>query len=128
MLLDTSAAIALRDSAPELLSRFETIGPLPYLSILSVVELEGGVAGSTIGFQQRRQSLDRLIAMLEILPFGRGEAAQYRAIVESWGFARSKIIDRMIAATALAHNLSLATLNARDFRDIPGLRLEDWSA
>jgi tRNA(fMet)-specific endonuclease VapC len=34
----------------------------------------------------------------------------------------------MIAATAITHGLTLATLNRRDFRDIPGLTVEDWSA
>jgi len=33
----------------------------------------------------------------------------------------------LIAATALAHDLKLATLNAKDFFDIPGLFIEDWS-
>ena len=44
------------------------------------------------------------------------------------GFSRRLVVDRMIAATALANDLSLATLNPRDFRDIPGLKIEDWSS
>lgn len=36
--------------------------------------------------------------------------------------------DLLIAATAIAHNLTLATCNPRDFAGIPGLRVEDWSA
>ena len=35
-------------------------------------------------------------------------------------------MDLMIAAVALVHNLTLATNNTADFRNIPGLRLEDW--
>ena len=34
--------------------------------------------------------------------------------------------DLMIAAVALVHNLTLVTNNTADFRNIPGLRLEDW--
>lgn len=34
--------------------------------------------------------------------------------------------DLMIAAVALAHNLTLVTHNTRDFSNIPGLRLDDW--
>jgi tRNA(fMet)-specific endonuclease VapC len=37
------------------------------------------------------------------------------------------VLDLMIAATACCHGLVLATLNARDFSDIPGLTVEDWS-
>lgn len=34
----------------------------------------------------------------------------------------------MIASVALLHNLTLVTHNTADFRNIPGLRLEDWLA
>lgn len=36
--------------------------------------------------------------------------------------------DLMIAATARQHGLVIATLNARDFRDVPGVAVEDWSS
>jgi predicted nucleic acid-binding protein len=36
-------------------------------------------------------------------------------------------VDLMIAATACCHGLVLATLNARDFVDIPGLSFENWN-
>lgn len=35
-------------------------------------------------------------------------------------------LDLVIAATALRHDLVVATLNARDFSRIEGLRWEDW--
>jgi tRNA(fMet)-specific endonuclease VapC len=35
-------------------------------------------------------------------------------------------VDLLLAATAIAHNLTLVTHNTRDFEKIPGLRLEDW--
>ena len=38
-------------------------------------------------------------------------------------------VDLMIAlAEALVHNLTLVTHNTADFRNIPGLRLDDWLA
>jgi predicted nucleic acid-binding protein len=37
------------------------------------------------------------------------------------------VIDLMIAATACLHGLVLATLNVRDFAEISGLTVEDWS-
>jgi predicted nucleic acid-binding protein len=33
----------------------------------------------------------------------------------------------MIAATAVANGLILATLNLRHFEKVPGLQFEDWS-
>jgi predicted nucleic acid-binding protein len=35
--------------------------------------------------------------------------------------------DILIAATALHHNLPVATRNVADFNRIPGLAVEDWS-
>src|SRR5438093_8745960 len=34
--------------------------------------------------------------------------------------------DLMIASVALTHNLTLVTHNTADYRNIPGLRLDDW--
>jgi tRNA(fMet)-specific endonuclease VapC len=34
--------------------------------------------------------------------------------------------DLMIAAVALTHDLTLVTHNSGDYRNIPGLRLDDW--
>jgi tRNA(fMet)-specific endonuclease VapC len=35
-------------------------------------------------------------------------------------------VDLMIAAVALVHNLTVVTHNTWDYRNIPGLRLDDW--
>lgn len=35
-------------------------------------------------------------------------------------------VDLMIGSIALVHNLTLVTHNTADFRNIPGLRLDDW--
>lgn len=38
------------------------------------------------------------------------------------------VTDLMIASVALVHNLTLVTHNTADFKDVPGLRLDDWLA
>jgi tRNA(fMet)-specific endonuclease VapC len=35
-------------------------------------------------------------------------------------------MDLLIASVALAHNLTLVTHNTADYRNVPGLRLDDW--
>jgi tRNA(fMet)-specific endonuclease VapC len=127
LLLDTSVAIALRDLDPEISGRIEGLDTDPLLSIISVVELEGGVARAMQGRAHRRRLLDEMLDALEILPFGLREAEIYGAIVASLGFARSKVIDRMIAAQAIAVGATLATLNPKDFGAIPRLMFEDWT-
>jgi tRNA(fMet)-specific endonuclease VapC len=35
-------------------------------------------------------------------------------------------MDLLIASVALVHDLTIVTHNTADFRNIPGLRLDDW--
>ena len=35
-------------------------------------------------------------------------------------------LDLMIGTVALVHNLTLVTHNTADYKNIPGLRLDDW--
>jgi len=37
------------------------------------------------------------------------------------------VFDLLIASTAIAGNFILATCNYKDFKDMPGLKVEDWS-
>jgi predicted nucleic acid-binding protein len=128
LLVDTSVAVALRESDRRAIDRLAGLRRLPSLSIISVVELEGGLGVGEEGRSARRRALDQLYNNLEILPFGEKQAAAYRDIVMKVGFSRRLIIDRMIAAQAIVAGAALATLIQRDFRDIPGLVIEDWSA
>lgn len=52
--------------------------------------------------------------------------SQIKAAARKKGFAASDF-DFLIAATAKAHGLTVATLNIRHFDGIPGLAVEDWS-
>jgi predicted nucleic acid-binding protein len=128
LLIDTSVAVALREGDRAAVQRLGRLPHLPCLSVISVVELEGGVAVAREGEQVRRRALDRLYTSLEIIAFGEAEAVAYARIVATIGFSRRLIIDRMIAAQAIVAGVTLATLNPRDFRDVPGLTIEDWSA
>ena len=110
------------------MERAEQLRSIALLSVLSIVELEGGVPLAPEGAHVRRQLLDELYATMEIVDFGQREARQYGVIVDHLGFSRTKIIDRMIAAQAIVAGATLATLNPRDFRAISGLTIDDWSA
>jgi tRNA(fMet)-specific endonuclease VapC len=127
ILFDTSVAIALREGQSNTLARAAELDQIPLLSIISVVELEGGVQFAPEGVPARRAALDRILATFDILPFEQREAIAYRRIIEAIGFSRRQTFDRMIAAQAVVAEAMLATLNPRDFRKIPGLRVEDWS-
>jgi tRNA(fMet)-specific endonuclease VapC len=127
ILLDTSVAIGLRDLDPDIKRRVASFVLPPIISVITMVELKGGVADASKGGAHRRRLLDEMLDVLKVVPFGPVEADIYGSIVSTLGFARPKVIDRMIAAQAIALGATLATLNPADFRSIPGLKLEDWT-
>lgn len=98
-----------------------------FLSVVSRVELEAGVYRAGKPDPIIRSRLDALIQRVEEIDFTVREVSAYSSIIAVIGFSRRLVVDRMIAATAIANDLALATLNPRDFRDVPGLAIEDWS-
>jgi len=60
--------------------------------------------------------------IVEIVPFDGAAAAHYSDVP----FKRGRF-DRLIAAHALALGLILVTNNERDFADVPGLAVENWT-
>jgi tRNA(fMet)-specific endonuclease VapC len=125
-LLDTNVAIHLRDGDEIVTSRVAALEGAILLSVISRVELEGGVYRDPTQASIRRPRLDAMLAALPVLTFDDTDADAYRQIVEVVGYSRRKLLDRMIAAQALVHRATLVTLNASDFRDVPGLELLSW--
>jgi tRNA(fMet)-specific endonuclease VapC len=96
------------------------------MSIVTRVELEGGVYREPAHVQIRRARLDAILAAVPTLAFDDEAADAYGAMVASAGYSRRKLLDRMIAAQALVHRATLVTKNAGDFSDIKGLALLAW--
>ncbi|WP_293908169.1 PIN domain-containing protein [Phenylobacterium sp.] len=126
-LLDTSAAVALRDGDPDVRKRLEALdGPI-CLSLLTRIALEGGVDRSDpVRRVLRRARLDQILTAFETLPLDVTVVERYRTIVESAGYSRRKVVDRVIAAHALDLDATLVTLNGDDVKDIAGLQVLAW--
>lgn len=127
-LLDTSVAILLRDGDPATLNRIDALVGRPLISVISRVELEGGVYREPARSALLRQRLDTMLAGLDQLDFQDEQAVAYGQIVAALGYSRRQVAGRMIAAQAIVAQAMLVTLNPRDFAEIPGLTVEDWSA
>jgi len=125
-LLDTNVAIHLRDGDETVTSQVAALEGAILLSVISRVELEGGVYRDQAQAGIRRPRLDAMLAALPVLAFDDTAADAYRQIVEAVGYSRRKLLDRMLAAQALVHRATLVTLNASDFRDVPALELLSW--
>ena len=125
-LLDTDVAIHLRDGNSEIIAKVMALQGAVLLSIISRVELEGGVYRDPAQAHLRRPRLDAILNILPVLAFDDTAGDAYRAIVEVAGYSRRKLLDRMIAAQALVHRATLVTMNGADFQDVPGLSLLEW--
>lgn len=125
-LLDTNVAIHLRDGNPAITEKVAALDDAVLMSIVTRVELEGGVYRDPEHSKIRRARLDAILAALPAIAFDDAAAEAYGAIVASAGHSRRKLLDRMIAAQALVHRASLVTMNAGDYADIPDLALVAW--
>jgi tRNA(fMet)-specific endonuclease VapC len=125
-LLDTNVAIHLRDGDPAVTARVAALAGAVLMSIVTRVELEGGVYREPAHAAVRRARLDAMLAAIPTLAFDDAAADAYGAIVAHARYSRRKLLDRMIAAQALVHRASLVTLNASDFTDVAGLHVVAW--
>jgi tRNA(fMet)-specific endonuclease VapC len=125
-LLDTDVAIHLRDGDSRITEKVEELDDAVLMSIVTRVELEGGVYREPAHARVRRARLDTILAAIPTVAFDDAAADAYGAIVANAGYSRRKLLDRMIAAQALVHRATLVTINADDFSDVPGLSLLTW--
>jgi len=122
-LIDTSAIIAAeRGGALPVVDLDEEVG----ISSITASEL---LLGTHKGSPQERARstayVEEVLERLPVLPFGLVEARVHAAVtasMQAMGLTTATV-DMQIAATALARNWSLATLNRRDFERVPGLRV-----
>jgi tRNA(fMet)-specific endonuclease VapC len=128
-MLDTNICIYLRQNRPpEVTARFRQMkhGDA-VLSVITYGELLYGAERS----QQRSnalESLSRLTSLLPVLPLPGEVAAVYgeiRAALETHG-ERIGGNDLWIAAHAKSAGLTLVTNNEREFKRVPGLKIQNW--
>jgi tRNA(fMet)-specific endonuclease VapC len=120
-LLDANCCILLiEERSPRLRSAVEECSP-------------GAVATSAVAFAEIALGIDwrnaeaaslvtDFFEVVSVMPFDPAAGRSYADLP----FKRHRF-DRLIAAHALALDLTLVTANPRDFQDIPQLRVEDWT-
>ena len=89
------------------------------VSAIARAEVERGLANAR---DEEREAIDALFATVQTLPFDVSAALTYAQLP----FRRARF-DRLIAAHALALGLTLVTNNEKDFADISGLKIENWT-
>jgi tRNA(fMet)-specific endonuclease VapC len=125
-LIDTNIAIHARDGTDVVLNKLAEHDGEVLLSALSLAELQRGLHRNPAYAAIRQARLEVLLRGLPVLPFDALAARAYGRIIAECGWARGRDYDRMIAAHAISTRSILVTDNEADFRDIPGLSVENW--
>jgi tRNA(fMet)-specific endonuclease VapC len=99
-----------------------------HLSAITESELRFGVAKSNSAARALRL-LENFLRPLEVLQYGSDDAIAYASIREALESKGKPIgpLDTLIAAQAVARDLTLVTNNEREFRRVPGLHVENWA-
>lgn len=132
-LLDANVLSLPMKPAPKsvLLRRFEQIEPSSFVASTALCELRFGVLRLPNG-RRRDDLIDYLEAYLSghaVLEYDRAAAewhAAERVRLERLG-QTPPFADGQIAAVAAVNELTLVTLNPRDFERFEGVRIESWA-
>jgi len=101
-----------------------------FVSVITASELLHGVHRAADADQRARRAAF-VEGLLQRLPVLDVDLATARAHARTWAelAAAGERIgphDLWLAATCIAHGLTLITANVREFARVPGLRLESW--
>lgn len=126
-LLDTDICSAHMRRPAQLAHRFIQYTGNLAISSVTLAELYAGA--------YKHSQVNRLLALIADLLQEVKVIDFDSACAEKFGQVRGTLLqqgisvpttDLMIASAALVHNLTLVTHNTADYRNIPGLRLDDW--
>lgn len=101
-----------------------------FLSVITASELLHGVHRATQPQQRARRSAF-VESILERFPLLEVDLATARAHAQVWAeLAKAGTLigphDLWLAATCIAHGLTMITANIREFERVPGLHVETW--
>jgi len=130
-LLDTNICIYIQRQRPaEVFARFRKMQPGDAaISVVTWGELCYGAAKSRQR-ERAQQLLDEFITLVPVLPMPVDTAQAYgtiRALLESKGTPIGNN-DLWIAAHAKAAGMTVVTNNEKEFRRVPGLKVQNWVA
>jgi tRNA(fMet)-specific endonuclease VapC len=128
-LLDSNVLIHYLRGVEPVTSRMKAASPAE-LAVPAVVAYELEYGTLKAGGARRRKMLSQVVGDLEEVPFD-GAAARAAAQIRVELEARGQTIgplDLLIAGTAVSRRATLVTNNTAEFRKVPGLRIQDWTA
>jgi tRNA(fMet)-specific endonuclease VapC len=130
VLIDTSVLIGQERGRLDLESRLAHREDVFFLSVVTASELLHGVhRAADPSIRTRRSALvEAVLARFPLLDIDLATARIHAQIGAELMASGTSIgpNDLWLAATCIAHGLSIATGNVREFNRVPGLRVESW--
>ena len=129
-MLDTNICIfTIKDRPQEVRSAFKQHQGQMCISSVTFMELIYGAEKSS-NPERNLADVEGFAARLDVLNYGREAAVHTGQLRAELSRAGTPIgpYDQMIAGHARSAGLIIVTNNQREFRRVPGLRVEDWVA
>jgi tRNA(fMet)-specific endonuclease VapC len=125
-LLDTNACIDFVDGRSEKvrLRIDKEFGRLT-VSAITIAELMVGSKSSTDP-EKDKERVETFLEGVTVAQFDEAAAMVYGDVIRQIGVKR-RSFDRLIGVQALSLGLTLVTSNGKDFADVPGLKVENWT-
>ena len=128
-MLDTNICIYItRRHPPQVLKRLEALTQgSAVMSVVTYAEMRAGLEMQNANRAQDERVLALLISRIPVLPFTETDAISFGVLRAAVRDRRSGTMDRLIAAHAVSVGVTLVTNNEADFKDYPGLVVENWA-
>lgn len=126
--LDSDICVELLRRREPVSSRVEAQSPADLaITTMTEAELEFGVIRHS-NPERARARLDRFLATpIDVIPFDRAAARTHAQVRYALRAQPIGPHDLIIASIALAYQMILVTHNIKEFRRVPGLKVEDWT-
>lgn len=138
-ILDTDHVSLVLRGNPVVISHLEKASTQTSTTIITVQEIFNGWVGELNQPNPKRETIldqyhrlflvTEFLKKLPILEFDALAYSQYEDLLTQNSNLRKKRLqkDLRIAAIALAHKAKVVTRNRRDFEQVPGLQIADWT-
>lgn len=127
-MLDTNICIyVMKAHPPEVLARLTQLDQGDVLmSVVTYAELRAGIEMLTDTRFQNENALKLLVRRIPVKYFDEAAAENFGRLRAAVSDRRRDALDRLIAAHAVSLDATLITNNEADFKDYPGLKVENW--
>lgn len=129
-MLDTNICIDLiKNHPPQVLERLQVLNQGDaVMSVITYAELRAGLEIQSTHRAQDEHALALLTQWIPVLPLTASDAEQFGVLRAAVRDRSRNAMDRLIAAHAVNSGVILVTNNEADFKDYPGLLLENWAS